>query len=85
MDRAPHPKAAKLFVNCRRAREGQSTYLKSIALLSLRVDIPKTGLYPFDVPKAGVSYAVGGTEEDSRLSRDAIRDLINDAVNQRRK
>ena len=85
MDRAPHPKAAKLCVNWLLSREGQATYQKSIALPSLRVDIPKTGFYPFDVPKAGVSYAVGGAEEYSRLSRDAIRDLINDAVNQRRK
>jgi iron(III) transport system substrate-binding protein len=82
MDRAPHPNAAKLFVNWLLSRQGQIAYQESIALPSLRVDIPKTGLYPFDIPKPGLHYASGGAEEYSRVGVEEIRDLINKALAQ---
>jgi iron(III) transport system substrate-binding protein len=80
LDRAPHPNAAKLFINWLLSREGQIAYQESIALPSLRTDIPKTGLYSFDVPKAGVQYAAGGSEEYSRIGADAIRDVVTKAL-----
>jgi iron(III) transport system substrate-binding protein len=80
VDRAPHPNAAKLFVNWLLSREGQIAYQESIALPSLRVDIPKTALYSFDVPKPGVQYEAGGSEEYSRIGADAIRDLVTKAM-----
>jgi iron(III) transport system substrate-binding protein len=80
MDRAPHPNAARLFVNWLLSPEGQIAYQQSIALPSLRVDIPKTGLYPFDVPKPGVQYEAGGAEEYSRIGSEVIRDLVTKAM-----
>jgi len=80
MDRAPHPNAAKLFVNWLLSREGQIAYQESIALPSLRVDIPKTGLYSFDIPKPAVQYAAGGAEDYSRIGAEAIRDVVTRAL-----
>jgi len=80
IDRAPHPNAAKLFVNWLLSREGQIAYQESIALPSLRIDIPKTALYSFDIPKPTVQYEPGGSEEYSRIGTDAIRDLVTKAL-----
>ncbi len=80
MDRAPHPNAARLFVNWLLSKEGQITWQQAVHLPSLRDDIPKDKLYPFDVPKPGVKYVSGGTEEYSRVDRRAIRDLVTKAL-----
>jgi ABC-type Fe3+ transport system substrate-binding protein len=77
LDRAPHPNAAKLFINWLLSREGQIVYQESIRLPSLRVDISKTGLYPFDLPKPGVAYVSGGEEEYLRIAATVVRDVVN--------
>ncbi len=80
LERAPHPNAAKLFVNWLLSREGQLAYQKSSILPSLRVDISKKGLYPLDVPKPGVPYVSVGVEEYTRTGRAEIRELVSKAL-----
>jgi iron(III) transport system substrate-binding protein len=80
MDRAPHPNAATLFVNWLLTREGQIAWQQAVRLPSLRMDIPKTGLYPFDVPKPGAKYVNGGTEEYVRITSGAIGELVTKAM-----
>jgi len=57
VNRAPHPNAAKVFVNWLLSREGQLQWQKRTDNNSLRVDIPKGMLTDQrSVPKEGVKY-----------------------------
>ena len=80
IERAPHPNAAILFVNWLLSKEGQTRWQETQVLPSLRTDISKKGLYPPDVPKPGVHYIVGGTEEYSRITTTIMGKLITDAM-----
>ena len=60
-DRAPHPNAAKLFVNWLLSRDGQMFIYNNLKnppdpRNSLRKDIPKANVDPTTIPKAGVKY-----------------------------
>jgi iron(III) transport system substrate-binding protein len=60
-DRAPHPNAAKLFVNWLLSREGQTFIHDNLKGApdprnSLRKDVPKTNVNPTTVPTEGVEY-----------------------------
>jgi iron(III) transport system substrate-binding protein len=80
LDRAPHPHAAKLYVNWLLSREGQLAYQQALRSPSLRVDIPKDGIDPLLVPKPGASYVNAGGEEYALLAREVINDLISQAL-----
>jgi ABC-type Fe3+ transport system substrate-binding protein len=59
MNRAPHPNAAKVYVNWLLSREGQTVYQKiSRDNDSLRIDIPKDDVPPHIQRLAGVNYAL---------------------------
>jgi ABC-type Fe3+ transport system substrate-binding protein len=61
IDRAPHPNAAKLYVNWLLSREGQTAFQEETKYASLRTDIPK----PKDLilpPTPGKAYVNGGSE-----------------------
>ena len=60
-DRAPHPNAAKLFVNWLLSQEGQTFIHDNLKKgsdprNSLRKDVPKTNVNPATIPKEGVEY-----------------------------
>jgi iron(III) transport system substrate-binding protein len=80
MERAPHPNAAALFINWLLTRDGQLAWQQAVRLPSLRMDIPKTGLYSFDVPKPGAKYVNGGTEDYVRITSGAMGDLVTKAL-----
>jgi len=79
-DQAPHPNAAILFVNWLLSKEGQIKWQEAQRLPSLRIDISKKGLYPFDIPKPGIKYINAGAEEYARITRSSIRKLISNAI-----
>ena len=62
MDKAPHPNAAKVFINWFLSREGQLTLQKSLAAAennapdSLRIDISKDDIHPSSRRKKDVKY-----------------------------
>jgi iron(III) transport system substrate-binding protein len=57
MDKAPHPNAAKVFVNWLFSREGQISFQKSQgACDSARIDIPKEDVPPIHRRREGVKY-----------------------------
>jgi iron(III) transport system substrate-binding protein len=66
IDKAPHPNAAKVYINWLLSKDGQSAWQREIADNSLRSDIPKDGLNPQLVPKPDGNYVNSGTEEFSR-------------------
>jgi ABC-type Fe3+ transport system substrate-binding protein len=80
LDQAPHPSAAKLYVNWLLSRDGQRAWQEAIEEPSLRIDVPKEGLAPSAVPKSGVSYVNAAGEEYARLASDVITGLVNQAL-----
>ena len=53
MNRAPHPNAAKVYVNWLLSKEGQIGFSRAAAYASTRVDVPTDQLEPWELPKLG--------------------------------
>jgi iron(III) transport system substrate-binding protein len=53
---APHPNAAKLYLDYLLSREGQINWSKASGLTSLRLDVPRDHIPEVLVPKDGVKY-----------------------------
>ncbi len=70
-DRAPHPNAARLFINWLLSKEGIAVYAKASGLASTRVDVPAEGIDPFLVPKA--DEAILG--EEYQLAKGEMRNM----------
>lgn len=62
-DRAPHPRAARAFINWLLTKEGQSIFVKGYGAPSARLDLPVQGLDPATLVKPGVKYIEGDAEE----------------------
>ncbi|MBM2809662.1 MAG: ABC-type Fe3+ transport system periplasmic component [Chloroflexi bacterium] len=77
---APHPNAAKLYVNWLLSREGQIAWQKHTLSPSLRQDIPKDGLDPSVLPTSGVQYISSSSEDYGRLEDTPIEEIITRAV-----
>jgi iron(III) transport system substrate-binding protein len=77
MDKAPHPNAAKLYINWLLSKDGQTAWQTAIKTPSLRIDISKDGLPSDQMPKPGGNYTNAGVEDFARLTPTAIRDAIN--------
>jgi iron(III) transport system substrate-binding protein len=56
-NKAPHPNAAKVFVNWLATKEGLEIYSRGYQSPSLRTDLDESFLDPDTVPKPGVAYA----------------------------
>ncbi len=57
MNQAPHPNAAKLFVNWIVTREGQEVWHSTQRTVSLRVDVDSSRWAPaYVIPRPGVDY-----------------------------
>jgi iron(III) transport system substrate-binding protein len=54
--KAPHPNAARVYINWLLTREGQTLLAKGLAYASRRLDAPTDHLPAFMVPERGVSY-----------------------------
>jgi iron(III) transport system substrate-binding protein len=76
MERAPHPNAARLFVNWLLSRQGQISWQTHVEEPSLRTDIPKDALSPILVPKPGINYVNAATEEYSALTFSDIGNIV---------
>ena len=81
LSKAPHPNAAKLFVNWVLSREGQSAWQKYTEVNSLRMDISKTDLPPDDVPQKGVNYfMLNSAKYNGVEGRKALHQIVEDAL-----
>ncbi|MBI4333323.1 MAG: extracellular solute-binding protein [Chloroflexi bacterium] len=63
VNRAPHPNAAKVFINWLLTKEGQSIYSKAYLMQSARVDVPTDYLPPEMVRRSGAAYLSMDAEE----------------------
>jgi ABC-type Fe3+ transport system substrate-binding protein len=81
MDRAPHPAAAKLYLNWLLSKEGQLLWQKDVGDNSLRTDISKDAVDPLLVPKDGVTYVDSGSETFSRaFGPNTLRQPIDEGL-----
>jgi iron(III) transport system substrate-binding protein len=55
-NRAPHPNAAKVFVNWMASKEGLELYARGYGSATLRTDVDESFLNPGNIPKPGVKY-----------------------------
>jgi iron(III) transport system substrate-binding protein len=81
LGKAPHPNAAKLFVNWVLSREGQTAWQKYTEVNSLRMDIAKTDLPPDDVPQKGVNYfMLNSSKYNGRVGRREMHRIVEEAL-----
>jgi ABC-type Fe3+ transport system substrate-binding protein len=83
MNRAPHPNAARLFVNWLLSREGQITFQKTmnapdVIMESMRTDIPKDPIPVARRRVEGVKYVVMDTAE--RSDQAPVSKLLNEVI-----
>jgi len=84
VNRAPHPNAAKVFINWFLSREGQLTLQKEYAKAmvsasnSLRTDIPKDMIPPDQRLVKGIDYIEVETPE--RMSMEPVLKIFNEAL-----
>jgi len=51
IDRAPHPNAAKVFINWLLSKEAQTAYVRAMSYVSSRVDVPTDHVREWRIPK----------------------------------
>ncbi len=56
LNKAPHPNAAKVFINWFLSREGQAVNQKGVRKQSRRIDVPPEGIDAFETRIPGVKY-----------------------------
>jgi iron(III) transport system substrate-binding protein len=56
MNHAPHPNAAKLYVNWLASRDGQNVFAKAMLAGSLRTDLKQDWMPSFQMPQPGRTY-----------------------------
>ena len=52
-NRAPHPNAAKVYINWLLSKEGQTIYARATGYISNRLDVPTDHAAPWRVPQPG--------------------------------
>jgi iron(III) transport system substrate-binding protein len=58
-NRAPHPNAAKLYVNWLLSKEGQTSFARAAGYVSSRLDVPTDHAAPWRVPPPGAIKTYG--------------------------
>jgi iron(III) transport system substrate-binding protein len=64
-NRAPHPNAAKLYLNWVLSKEGQTSFARGAGYVSARLDVPTDHAAPWRVPQPGAikTYGLGARQE----------------------
>lgn len=75
INRAPHPNAAKVFLNWLLTKEGQTVFTKAMGYASRRVDVSTDHVPSYWVPKPGVKYWAAYYEEDATMTPEQIKFL----------
>jgi ABC-type Fe3+ transport system substrate-binding protein len=83
VNRAPHPNAARVFINWLLSREGQDTFQKVMNRLdnlfeSMRIDIPKEPVPVEYRRKEGINYLMMATAE--RADHAPVEKLLNEIL-----
>lgn len=73
MKNAPHPYAARVFINWLLSREGLETYSRAYLRATTRNDVDESFLDPESVPTPGVKYYESSSWEYLTVGREKIR------------
>jgi ABC-type Fe3+ transport system substrate-binding protein len=71
MNKAPHPNAARVYINWLMSKEGQTSFSKATGIPSLRIDVPSDHIVPWRKPVPG--YLETYTEEALARKGDLIK------------
>ncbi len=74
INRAPHPNAAKVFINWVLTKEGQTIYSRLTRTQSLRLDVPSDFLTPEEIRKPGAKYIM--VENEAYMKKDGEFGLL---------
>ncbi len=66
-NRAPHPNAAKLYVNWLLSKEGQTSFARGAGYISSRIDVPTDHAAPWRVPQPGATIKTYGLQARREL------------------
>ena len=80
VDKAPHPNAAKVFVNWIASQEGNDIYNRAVGTVPLRNDVDESHLPPEIIPKAGVQYFDTYDWEFNVTQKEKIRQRIKELM-----
>lgn len=75
MDKAPHPNAARVFLNWLLGKEGQTIYTRTSGYLSLRMDAPTDHLMPGLLPQQGAKYMPTYKEKYVMMKDEIVEEL----------
>jgi iron(III) transport system substrate-binding protein len=73
MNRAPHPNAARVFVNWIASREGLETYSRAYGTPTLRNDVDESFLSPGIIPRKGQKYFDASSWEFATSTEEKVR------------
>lgn len=68
INKAPHPNAAKVFLNWTLTKDGQTAWSRALGHVSRRLDVPTDHLPAYQIPRAGGKYWLSHFEKDVRRS-----------------
>ncbi len=71
--KAPHPNAAKVFINWFLSREGQTLNQKSVRKQTRRIDVPPEGIDAFETRIPGVKYFPMPDEKEEFILTGSIK------------
>ncbi len=75
-NRAPHPNAARVYINWLLTKEGQYGLGKAIGYVSRRLDVPNDYYETWRVPKPG---AIKTYDQTAMNDKPKLRKLLNEA------
>ena len=80
---APHPNAAKIYINWILSREGQIAYQKATGTNSLRTDISKDDVNPSELLREDRDYIPQNLERYEEGARTALKQIFDEVLPQR--
>jgi iron(III) transport system substrate-binding protein len=75
-NRAPHPNAAKIYINWYLSKEGQTAYARAAGYVSSRLDVPTSHAEPWMVPIPGAIKSYG---PEALEVRQKVQALVKEA------
>ena len=76
INKAPHPNAAKVFVNWLLSREGQTAWVETTGTLSRRLDVPVEKVEEFARILPGVKYDTENYKENAIRRRPELTEVL---------
>lgn len=77
---APHPNAARVYINWLMSREGQIAYQKATGNNSLRTDIPKDTVVPSEILKEDREYIPQNLEKYEAPARLPLKRIFDEVI-----